>query len=287
MGPFSGPFICSRKKSENMPSCGVQAGPSSGLRPWAGFGLWVLGSELWAFGFRVSGFGFRVSGFGFRVSGFGFRVSGFGFRVSGFGFRALGFGLWVRLSASTTLRPLRRVRLAKARLLHQKAAHFPSLAVRAANPLELLIRPANLRGFRYGFDTRKTVRWGRFRGLLFAPEKRAKRGQPDACLAADGPFASQAGASFGQLIGPNRPTWRNQALPQSPATPGFRCRPCSQAHADSATGLIAPKPEKPCDGAVFRAFYSLLKKERNVASRALVWLRMGLLRSKRAHRLGS
>ena len=48
-----------------------------------------------------------------------------------------------------------------------------------------------------------------------------------------------------------------------------------------APGLIATKPEKPCDRAVFGAFYSLLKKERNAASRALVWLRMGLLRFKR------
>ena len=199
-----------------MPSCGVQAGPPSGL---------PLGG-----------------------------LSGFGFWVPSFGLWALGFGLWVRLSASTTLQLLRRVRLAKARLLHQKAAHFPSLAVRAANPLELLIRPASLRGFRYGFDSsqaRKTVRRGRFWGLLFAPEKRAKRGQPDACLAADGPFAPQTGASLGQLIGPNRPTWRNQALPQSPATPGFRCRPRSQAFADFATGLIAAKPVKSCDGGVF------------------------------------
>ena len=56
---------------------------------------------------------------------------------------------------------------------------------------------------------------------------------------------------------------------------------------DFATGLIAAKPVKSCDGAVFRAFYLLLKKERNTASRALVWLRMGLLRPKRAHRLGA
>ena len=58
-----------------------------------------------------------------------------------------------------------------------------------------------------------------------------------------------------------------------------------------APGLIAAKPEKPCDGGVFGAFYSLLKKERNAASRALVWLRMGLLRLKRGiasgHRLGA
>ena len=85
-----------------------------------------------------------------------------------------------------------------------------------------------------------------------------------------------------------------------------------------ATDLIAAKPVKPCDRAVFGAFYSLLKKERNMpsdgvwkgllaagaASRALVWRRMGLLRlkrgiawahclgallrrSRRAHRLGS
>ena len=68
-----------------------------------------------------------------------------------------------------------------------------------------------------------------------------------------------------------------------------------------ATDLIAAKPVKPCDRAVFRAFYLLLKKERNMpsdgvwkgllaagaASRALVWRRMGLLRLKRAHRLGA
>ena len=62
-----------------------------------------------------------------------------------------------------------------------------------------------------------------------------------------------------------------------------------------ATDLIAAKPVKPCDRAVFRAFYLLLKKERNMpsdgvwkgllaaggASRALVWRRMGLLRLKR------
>ena len=70
-----------------------------------------------------------------------------------------------------------------------------------------------------------------------------------------------------------------------------RCLSASFPHPSFAPGLIAAKPEKPCDGGVFRAFYLLLKKERNAASRALVWLRMGLLRFKRgiawAHRLGA
>ena len=70
-----------------------------------------------------------------------------------------------------------------------------------------------------------------------------------------------------------------------------RCLSASFPRPSFAPGLIAAKPEKPCDGGVFGAFYLLLKKERNAASRALVWLRMGLLRFKRgiawAHRLGA
>ena len=37
-----------------------------------------------------------------------------------------------------------------------------------------------------------------------------------------------------------------------------------------ATGLIAAKPEKPCDGGVFRAFYLLLKKKQKRPALALL-----------------
>ena len=145
------------------------------------------------------------------------------------------------------------------------------------------------------------MRWGRFQGLLFAPEKRVKHafgrrveraaggwcGKPGACLAADWPLAPQTGASFRGIAWAHclgapggRIVWAaNRAKPPSakppdpaqpspatsPAAPGFRCRPRSQAYADFATGLIAAKPEKPCDRAVFGAFYLLLKKERKRA----------------------
>ena len=70
-----------------------------------------------------------------------------------------------------------------------------------------------------------------------------------------------------------------------------RCLSASFPRPSFAPGLIAAKPEKPCDGGVFGVFHLLLKKERNAASRTLVWLRMGLLRFKRgiawAHRLGA
>ena len=77
-------------------------------------------------------------------------------------------------------------------------------------------------------------------------------------------WALQADASFGKPTGPNRqapnrPSRRNQAPPR----PAFAAAHTSQAFADFATGLIAAKPEKPCDGAVFGAFYLLLKRERN------------------------
>ena len=161
--------------------------------------------------------------------------------------------------------------------------------------------------FRYGFDSsqaRQTVRWGRFQGLLFAPEKRAEHafgrrmersaggwcGKPGACLAADGPLALQTGASFrgiawahylGALLGRSRRARRLGSQPgqtakrqtaRSGATKPCR-KPCRarlslppaplQAFVDFATGLIAAKPVKPCDGGVFGAFYLLLKKERN------------------------
>ena len=44
--------------------------------------------------------------------------------------------------------------------------------------------------------------------------------------------------------------------------PGFCCCPHPAVCAGFATGLIAAKPQKPCDGGVFGAFYLLLKKER-------------------------
>ena len=121
---------------------------------------------------------------------------------------------------------------------------------------------------------------------------RLKRGIAWAHLLRCIAWALQTGASFGQLIGPNRqspsrPTRRSQAPPQARPRPAFAAAHDPKAFADFATGLIAAKPEKPCDGAVFGAFYSLLKKERNAANRMLVWLRMGLLRPKRAHRLGA
>ena len=135
--------------------------------------------------------------------------------------------------------------------------------------------------FRYGFDSsqaRQIVRWGRFQGLLFAPEKRAEHafgrrversaggwcGKPGACLAADGPLAPQTGASFGQPTGPNRQAPnRPSRCNQAPPRPAFAAAHTSQAFADFATGLIAAKPEKPCDRGVSGAFYLLLKREQN------------------------
>ena len=152
--------------------------------------------------------------------------------------------------------------------------------------------------FRYGFDSsqaRQTVRWGRFQGLLFAPEKRAEHafgrrversaggwcGKPGACLAADGPLAPQTGHRLGASLGRSRRAHRlgsqpGQTAKRQTARAGAT-KPCRkpyrarlslppaplQAFADFATGLIAAKPVKPCDGAVFGAFYLLLKKERN------------------------
>ena len=75
-------------------------------------------------------------------------------------------------------------------------------------------------------------------------------------------------ASSGRIVwkanrakAPKRPIRRNQARPH----PAFAAAHTSQAFTDFATGLIAAKPEKPCDRAVFGAFYSLLKKERKQA----------------------
>ena len=62
-----------------------------------------------------------------------------------------------------------------------------------------------------------------------------------------------------------QPTWRNQAARKDRPHPAFAAARTPQAYADFATGLIAAKPEKPCDGGVFGAFYSLLKKERKQA----------------------
>ena len=74
----------------------------------------------------------------------------------------------------------------------------------------------SLRLFCYLFDSakaRQTVRWGRFRGLLFAPEERAKRGKPDACLAVDGPLAPQTGHRLGALLGRSRRAHRLGSQP--------------------------------------------------------------------------
>ena len=75
-------------------------------------------------------------------------------------------------------------------------------------------------------------------------------------------WALQAGASFGQPTGPSRPTRRNQAPPQARPRPAFAAARTPQAFAGFATALIATKPEKTCDRAVFLGFYLLLKKER-------------------------
>ena len=124
----------------------------------------------------------------------------------------------------------------------------------------LLLLPASdsLRWFRYGFDSRqapKTVRWGRFRGLLFAPEKRAKRDWP--------------GCGWASCDQTGRIAWRPICPPRKARPcPGFCCCPHPAVCAGFATGLIAAKPVKPCDGGVFGAFYLLLKKERLVTGAA-------------------
>ena len=78
--------------------------------------------------------------------------------------------------------------------------------------------PGNHRFFRYGFNSneaRQTVRWRRFRGLEFAPEKRANR------------VALQAGL--------RRP---------------FAIQPACKPVSPHAMNRIAPKPAKPFDATV-------------------------------------
>ena len=106
------------------------------------------------------------------------------------------------------------------------------------------------------------MRWSRFRGLLFAPEKRAKRvkpGFPCCTLAA----CAQTGRISCQLNYPTAQTAPSVAAKPLPnAMPRWRgpaCKPQTpRKHRPFATSLIAAKPVKPCDGGVFWAFYLLL-----------------------------
>ena len=111
---FRGLLFALEKRAKTCLHAGVQAGPSFGL---------PLGG-LSAFGFRL-----LALGFGLWALGFGLWALGFG---SGFQ-QAPRFG---HCAACVWPKP---------GCFIKKAAHFHSLAVRAANPLELLICPASLR----------------------------------------------------------------------------------------------------------------------------------------------
>ena len=92
-----------------------------------------------------------------------------------------------------------------------------------------------------------------------------KKERNEAGRAADGLLAPKPGALLG---GQSAQPAATKAPRKARPCPGFCCCPHPPACAGFATGLIADKPQKPCDGGVFGAFYLLLKKERNEAGRA-------------------
>ena len=86
-----------------------------------------------------------------------------------------------------------------------------------------------------------------------------KKERNEAGRAADGLLSPKPGALLdGQSAQPTATKAPRKARP----CPGFCCCPHPTVCAGFATGLIAAKPVKPCDGGVFGAFYLLLKKER-------------------------
>ena len=109
-------------------------------------------------------------------------------------------------------------------------------------------RPETIACFRYRFDSnqaRQTVRWRRFRSLLFAPV-----------------FAAEPDCGLRALSNPETSALRQRGLrPAPPCTrqaPARHRRKPAAAHmpqtiAGFATVSIAAKPLKPCDSAVFRA----------------------------------
>ena len=141
-------------------------------------------------------------------------------------------------------------------------------------------RLARHRRFRSCFDSsqaRKTVRWGRFWGLLFAPENGAS-GAWRVRLAFCGPSVNRLDRPAGRFGG-KRLFW-----------PFFAASHAPQASLDFAPALIAAKPEKPCDGGVFGGFYSLPKKERRCVptgwTACVFWGREGVSRKGVAIRPG-
>ena len=138
------------------------------------------------------------------------------------------------------------------------------------------------RFIRYWFDSnqaRQTVRWGRFRGLEFAPETGAKRALNrdvlQGCLRTFAAFERFFGRKPGRAgfrkralrtqsaLNPHRTRAGIQNPPETRPQSGFAATPAPKTIADFATGLIAAKPVKSCDRCVFEALNSLLKTEQN------------------------
>ena len=103
-------------------------------------------------------------------------------------------------------------------------------------------------------QARKTVRWGRFRGLELAPVFAVKPGFVCA-RSSPGRRRGCLNRRFCDLRAAFRQAFR--ACLRS----GFRLPPAARNLLFFAPALIAAKPEKSCDGGVFGAFYSLSKRE--------------------------
>ena len=95
--------------------------------------------------------------------GFGLRIAGFGLRDSGHGIRVTGCNSGCRRAAQK--QHCRNPACAMPFTRPKPASALPAIPSRCP-------RPETIACFRYRFDSnkaRQTVRWSRFRGLLFAP----------------------------------------------------------------------------------------------------------------------
>ena len=118
--------------------------------------------------------------------------------------------------------------------------------------------------FRSWFDSSKapkTVRWGRFQGLEFAPETRAHRACSAPFAGLPHLFSPTARLRHGRrtdALAPVRLPQNRTADCKARFRASFRAFPLTFPAPFLAPGLIAAKPVKPCDGGVFGALNLLL-----------------------------
>ena len=145
------------------------------------------------------------------------------------------------------------------RLAAHPVSRFPPLAARRGAGFGIISPVAFFATGLIAAKPRKPCDRGVFGALNSLSEKERNMASWTLALLRMESFAPKPGALLdGQSAQPAATKAPRKARP----CPGFCCCPHPTVCAGFATGLIAAKPVKPCDGGVFGAFYLLLKKER-------------------------